>query len=233
MTSDPSAPRPLGGIRNFGWVIPGVLARGEQPPLDAESFDALRAAGIGSILSLREHNEEALPVDGRPLPPYGVAEERGWCERFGLHFQHIGCVEAEVTPAEDLVAALEAIDREIGLGRAVFVHCRAGVGRTGVVTGAWLIASGSTGDDAARLHERFLGELDGRLAIPAGERAHYFQPMGRARSWWGLRTIAEALGSPITGDYNLPGPEPPVGADSLEERYREALRPWREGRNSA
>lgn len=171
-------------------------------------------------------------MDGRPLPPYGVAEERGWCERFGLHFQHVGCVEAEVTPAEDLVAALEAIDREIGLGRAVFVHCRAGVGRTGVVTGAWLIASGSTGDDAARLHERVLGELDGRLAIP-GERAHYFQRVGRARSWWGLRAIADALGSPITGDYNLPAPEPPVEADSLEERYREALRQWREGRNSA
>ena len=46
-----------------------------------------------------------------------------------------------------LVTTLDEIDRLLEDGRTVYVHCWGGVGRTGLVVGAWLIRHGAaTGD---------------------------------------------------------------------------------------
>ena len=54
--------RLLGGIRNFGWLRPGQLARGEQPPLDDGTLELLAAEGIASVISLRREGEPAGEV---------------------------------------------------------------------------------------------------------------------------------------------------------------------------
>jgi hypothetical protein len=41
---EPEGPHAVAGIRNFVWVEPAVLARG-QPPLTNDTFTALRAQG--------------------------------------------------------------------------------------------------------------------------------------------------------------------------------------------
>jgi protein-tyrosine phosphatase len=46
-------------------------------------------------------------------------------------------------PTEDeMVAALDTIDRLLDEGRVVYVHCWGGIGRTGTVVGSWLIRHG-------------------------------------------------------------------------------------------
>ena len=50
---------PLGGIRNFGWLHAGRLARSEQPPLDDNTLETLAAAGIQTVMSLRTEAERA------------------------------------------------------------------------------------------------------------------------------------------------------------------------------
>lgn len=225
-----NAPEPaeLGGIRNFGWVVPGQLARGEQPPLDAATFIALLGQGIGSVVSLRQDRERAVTLTGRLVPEYAVEEERTHCERFDLSFHHLACTDFQALEPDDVARALRTIDAEVESGRAVFVHCLAGAGRTSLISAAWLMSRGGRGNHAARMHARFLEELDARLNIPLAERDGYRQRVGRGHSWWGLLQIARALGDPVTVSFDLPTPERPPYADSWEAWYARELLPWRQ-----
>ena len=63
----------LGGIRYFGWLRSGQLARGEQPPLDDGTAEALVAAGIGSVICLRQEGEPEGSQTGRLVPAYAAA----------------------------------------------------------------------------------------------------------------------------------------------------------------
>ena len=221
--------RRLGGIRNFGWLQPGRIARGEQPPLDDETLEALAAEGIRSVISLRQEAEPEGTLASRLVPAYSAEGQRLACERAGLRFHHVGCTDYQAPRPDEVADALRAIDVEVAADRPVLVHCRAGVGRTSIMTSAWLMAHGVSGNDAAAIHVQFLAELDDRLRIPAHLWDAYLKRVGRAYSWWGLRQIAEALGTPITASFDLPAPERPAEAAGWEAWYRDALKPWREG----
>jgi protein-tyrosine phosphatase len=47
-----------------------------------------------------------------------------------------------------MAAALDAVDRGIGEGLGVYVHCLGGIGRTGTLVGCWLVRHGLAGDEA-------------------------------------------------------------------------------------
>jgi protein-tyrosine phosphatase len=75
-----------------------------------------------------------------------------------------------VPSVDALTETLDAIDAELESGGAVFVHCWAGCGRTGVVVGCWLVRHGASPEEAlARIAEtRGLGcpqTLEQRLAV--------------------------------------------------------------------
>jgi protein-tyrosine phosphatase len=53
-----------------------------------------------------------------------------------------------VTTPEGYDAIVADMDRELGAGRSVYVHCWGGVGRTGTVVGCWHVSRGATADDA-------------------------------------------------------------------------------------
>ena len=51
---------------------------------------------------------------------------------------------------EDMKKILDSIDQNINEGRIVYVHCQAGIGRTGTVIGCWLARNGYPGIEALR-----------------------------------------------------------------------------------
>lgn len=64
------------------------------------------------------------------------------------------------TPSrEQMIATLNAIDTAITAGRTVYVHCQAGIGRTGTVIGCWLVRHGMEGDAALAAVEARRGLL--------------------------------------------------------------------------
>jgi protein tyrosine phosphatase (PTP) superfamily phosphohydrolase (DUF442 family) len=225
-------PVALGGIQNFGWVELGVLARGEQPRLDEDaSFHALYAEGIRTVLSLRPDDEPPPDPSGKRVwPVYHVEDERRLCERIGLQFRHAALQDFSAPHPEELARALTVLDEAVAAAPAVFVHCRAGAGRTALVTGAWTIAHGRSGDEVAAAYQHFMDYNAQRYGLGPAELAVIRRRVGQPYVWWALHRVAEALGSPITGTFDLLPPAQPPDADGWPAGYWEALSPWRERR---
>lgn len=166
---------------NSYWVLPGRLLAGEHPAGDFSDGTAFRLrrlhlAGIDVYFDLTEEGELA---DYRPLLPAGTEYLRFPIGDMGVPFN------VAVT-RELLVAIRAALDRQ----RGVYVHCRAGIGRTGLIIGCLLAEEERDGKTALkRLNQLWL--QSGRAAsyprIPqTAEQANY------VRHWPRLSTVSPA-----------------------------------------
>jgi ADP-ribosylglycohydrolase len=132
-------------LANSYWVEPGKLLAGEYPGAKSrgetsDRLNRLLEAGIDSFVDLTQAGE---------LPAYDAVlkEQDPACEyaRFPI-LDH----SVPASPAT-FAATLSAIEAKLRRGRRVYVHCHAGVGRTGTVIGCYLIRSGL--DNEAALDE--------------------------------------------------------------------------------
>jgi protein-tyrosine phosphatase/ADP-ribosylglycohydrolase len=165
MRKDESTATP---IPNSYWVEPGRLLAGEYPggvaqPEAIERIQKLLAAGITSFIDLTEAGE---------MPAY----EALLAERAGprIAYRRLPILDHDVPEsAAHMSRIVDAIEQELAAGRCVYVHCRAGIGRTGMTVGCYLIRRGLTNDEA---YERL---------------QHLWQQCERSRRW---PTIPETPG---------------------------------------
>jgi hypothetical protein len=135
---EPILDRPL---PNSYWVIPGRLLAGEHPIGSEEArarvrLEQLGQAGIDCYIDLTEPDEQP---DYRRLLP-----KRSEYLRFAI--VDTG-VPNNVSQTQALLAAIRAaLARE----RGVYVHCRAGIGRTGLVIGCFLAEQEQDGKSAIK-----------------------------------------------------------------------------------
>ena len=121
------------------WVEPQRLLAGEHPAGDNPSqlrmhLAQLQAVGINAYVDLTQPGERTDYAD--LLPPTAI-------------YQRFPLVDHEAPEdAAPLRAILEAIQTLLDDGRRVFVHCRAGIGRTGMVVGCRLVERGQSGRQA-------------------------------------------------------------------------------------
>jgi len=131
-------------LRNCHWIEPGRVLGGEHPSGGGERATRKRIgrlvdAGIDCFFDLTEPGEldsyEPLLASAargrevsylrRPLPDHGL-------------------------PNSDAVMReiLETLDGALQEGRTVYLHCRAGIGRTNLVAGCWMASRHGAGDTA-------------------------------------------------------------------------------------
>jgi protein tyrosine phosphatase (PTP) superfamily phosphohydrolase (DUF442 family) len=207
-----------------------LLARGEQPALEAATFEALRNAGVTAVLSLRPDREPPSRNASRPWPEYHVEEEQALAEASGLRFRNVPLEDFSAPPPEGVATTLSVIDALLAEGAGVYVHCRAGAGRTGLISASWAVTRGQSGDDGAESFLYFMEHIASGLNLTDDEWAAYARRVGQPRVWWALREVVDALGSPVrrVPPRLLPPEAPPEAmTDNWTARYRAALQPWR------
>ena len=122
------------------WVVPGKLLAGyypgdRHPETCQEKLQALVDSGVRHVVNLVE--EERVDNYGRPInyPSRlaGIASDMG----IDVSYSHNPVTDLGIPSREQMKSILDDIDAAIEGGKAVYVHCLAGIGRTGSVVGCY------------------------------------------------------------------------------------------------
>lgn len=123
------------GPQGFRWAVPGMLAGTPQPgvvaPVDHDLM-LLRQVGITHLITLTEDDmdQDALA-------------------RYGLKNTHLSIFDRKAPSASQMHMLLVRMQRLMEAGEVLAVHCKAGLGRTGLVLATWLVRDGGLSAEAA------------------------------------------------------------------------------------
>jgi protein-tyrosine phosphatase len=106
----------------------------------ADEISAWKAAGLTDVVSLLEDHE---------IRELELEEEDNICVRVGLLFERFPIPDRGVPASADAAIRLcDGIATKIAKGQSVGVHCRAGIGRSGLIAAGVLLRLGTSEEDA-------------------------------------------------------------------------------------
>ena len=206
-----SRPPPL---PNRYWVVPGRLLAGEYPAgrdqaATLERLQQLLASGIDCFIDLTEPGELDAYEDLLPGPftPQAVIYLRKPIRDHGLP-----------ESPEQMEEILDELDAALAEGRRIYLHCRAGIGRTNLVAGCWLVGGGLPGDAAlARLNELWRESPRSKSwpSVPETEgQCNY------VRNWRSRRVRANVMPGTVAASTSASKATPAAVATSGDARDR-------------
>ena len=207
VAATPPNPTPL---RNSYWVVPGKVLAGEHPggmtrEATLERLGRLYAAGVECFIDLTEPGE-LKPYDLEL--PFNIEYLRKPIRDHGIPAQRLHMAEI-----------LDCLHDAVQSGRCVYVHCRAGIGRTGTVIGCLLVERGLAGDAALDELNR-LWQYSERSrswgSVPETDEQVRFVRKWKARGLFAVGEFAAASG-PVLGTGPAVGTAPvPRAAPGLD-----------------
>jgi protein-tyrosine phosphatase len=119
-----------------------VMAKPASGERIEEEFAGLKQLGIDHVVSLLERPEQ---ID------VGLADEAKLCERNGMRYTSFQIVDRDVPQQADARPFVAGLYQDISNGEHVVIHCRVGIGRTGIIASAILIHAGHSSGEAIHM----------------------------------------------------------------------------------
>ena len=140
----------------FHWIVKGELSGASQPGLYGDwgsDISFLRNQGINFVMSLTEE----------PLIQENLAQESD----FGFYHFPIRDMDAPMPrPAHE---AIMVLNKAIARGNKVLIHCKGGVGRTGMIGACYLVTKGYAAEDAItkvrQIHQPYIQTRNQELFV--------------------------------------------------------------------
>lgn len=150
--------------RRWDWIDEHVLVG--MVPTRGE-MEELRRLGIGAVVNLCQE----------------FAGHSAELERLGMQQLHLPTLDFHPPTAEDMRRGVAFIRQAIAGGRMVYVHCKAGRGRSVTLAICYLIVERKlTARDAEAIIRRVRPQIDRRLAERACVREIERETLGAGRS---------------------------------------------------
>jgi hypothetical protein len=175
-------------LPNSYWVVADRLLAGEHPwggdePRTRERLERLREAGVDTFIDLTEVGE--------------VADYHGLLPRGAQYTRH-PIVDTSVPSEFGAMETLQAnLAGALDSNRRVYVHCRAGIGRTGLVIGCYLSEQGLNGKASLRELNRLWRESERSKTWPkvpqTQQQADYITRWSSYRRPFEGRTMLDRL----------------------------------------
>ncbi|MDM8525511.1 protein-tyrosine phosphatase family protein [Desulfococcaceae bacterium HSG8] len=129
------------------WIEPGRVLAGEYPQaFDEEELRAgmrsMLKAGVTFFLNLTEENERRLE------PYHDLLKEEAVALEISAEHCRMPIRDFQTTSAEHMKKIIQIIDNALAAGHKVYIHCFAGIGRTGMTAGCYLASHGRSGEEA-------------------------------------------------------------------------------------
>lgn len=128
------------------WVIPGKFMAGEYPGRSNQMESHNRIQGL--IRSgIRICIDLTKPGEINPSYREVFLEELDYYQVKGNYY-HFPIYDFGIPTEEQVTCTLDLIDESVKSNQPVYLHCRAGIGRTGLIVGCYLARHGMNGKEA-------------------------------------------------------------------------------------
>jgi len=129
-------------VKEISEGILSVMAKPVPGEWIEEEFSSLKKLGIDKVVSLLEDDEQYS---------IGLGRERELCLSNEMEYASFPIADRGLPDTNLAIMFAKAICLEISSGKHIVIHCRAGIGRTGIIAGAVLIQAGYTAREAFEL----------------------------------------------------------------------------------
>lgn len=119
-----------------------VMAKPVSGEWIEDEFIGLKRLGINKVVCLLEAFEKI---------EVGLGLEEELCVKNGIGYSFFPIPDRGLPDTQKAIKFVEELYQEICSGVHVVVHCRAGIGRTGIIAGAILVQSGCSAKEALSL----------------------------------------------------------------------------------
>lgn len=135
-------------VKDIGNGALSVMAKPVSGEWIEDEFQGFARLGIDKIVSLLELFEQR---------EVGLESEEELCQKNSIEYVSFPIPDRGLPNTKNAIELADQLLHEISSGKHVAVHCRAGIGRTGIIAGAVLVRSGLTSQEALSLISQVRG----------------------------------------------------------------------------